>query len=359
MISTEFDVHAAAICWAAREIGATVQFLDSSQYLPSASAWINVGEANDFSFDGDVFDGDCVAWFRKGVLKKSAVAGAENVAYLSSEWMDYERGILGRMEEDQSFSWVNKLSSLRTAENKTKQLLEASRTGLNIPSTLITSNYARARAFVEGTGDVVIKPFVPHVWISKDGKTRNYIFARRINSQEFSEYSQDAFTQSPMFYQACIEKAGDIRVAVIGEKIFAVKMSYDHAKGIDHREFQNHPDFVYEQFVLDALTEKRLRNLMARLDVRVVSADFLLSKSGDLYFIDLNPSGAFLFIEKHLPHLNVLQAAVQEFVKNQNVSTGNCPGWEDFSLSSAKTASIQSGLKLIENRTPSNGITYV
>lgn len=359
MISTEFDVHAAAICWASREIGAKVQFLDSSKYLANASSWINIGEANDFSFDGDNFDGDCVAWFRKGVLKKAAVAKADNVAFLSSEWMDYERGMLGLMEEDRSFSWVNRLSSLRTAENKTRQLLEASRLGLNIPSTLITSNYARARAFVEAMGDIVIKPFVPHVWISKDGKSRDYVFARRLNYRDFSEYSQDAFTQSPMFYQKCIEKRGDIRVAVIGDKIFSVKMSYDHAKGIDHREFQNHPDFVYENFVLDAVTESRLRSLMTRLDVRVVSADFILSENGELYFIDLNPSGAFLFIEKHLPHLNVLQAAVEEFVKNQNVATDGCPGWEDFSQSSAKAASIQSGLKLVENRIPSSGITYV
>jgi hypothetical protein len=45
-----------------------------------------------------------------------------------------------------------------------------------------------------------------------------------------------------------------------------------------------------------------------------------------MHFIDLNPSGAFLFMEKHLPQLEILKASVQELVQNQNVSLDGCPG---------------------------------
>lgn len=359
MISTPYDMHATAICWAAQAVGAKVDYVDSSKFLTNAQSWIEIGHTPRLQLRHTELKDHCRVWFRKGTIIKPVDATPEDAAFVSSEWYDFERGFLSLLEDDTRCTWVNKLSSLKASENKIMQLVEGARVGLKIPKTIMTANYDVARSFMESCSEAVIKPFAPHLWISEKTGTRNFIFARKISIDNFLGYSQRSIVQSPMFYQECIDKVADIRVAVIGDTIFSVKMVYDHSKGIDHREYQNDSDFIYEPYEIDKITETFLRALMKKFDVRVVSADFVLGKDDKLYFIDLNPSGAFLFIEKYVPEYKVLSASVREFVKHQNISTMNVPGWSDFIQTTEFSAALDRSHARSETKAPARGITYV
>ena len=358
MISTPCDVHAIAISWAAREMGANTCFLDSSHFI-SKNAALALGKSSSVEMDGINSGEGCRLWFRKGASNKTIDAAPEDYNFVLGEWQDFERGVLGLAESLNQFTWVNKLSSLNSSENKAVQLLEAIRSGLNVPKTLITANYNKILSFVEDIGSVVIKPSVPHTWISSDGAARNVMYARKLDFNQISKFSTESITQAPMFYQQCIDKIADIRVTVIGGEIFSTKMTYDVNKGVDFREFQHEDEFFYESYSIDHDTKVKLLNLLKKFELRVVSADFLLDKKGELHFIDLNPSGAFLFMEKFVPELKVLGAAVREFTFNQNINMVGAPSLSEFLSSPEHVNSLKHGKNKMARKIANRGVTFL
>jgi hypothetical protein len=182
--------------------------------------------------------------------------------------------------------WVNNIVKDAAAAHKPWQLELARRIGLSIPDTLITTNPENVRAFWHARrGQVIYKPFLQtfHSWRE----------TRQLKSEELGQL--DSVRVAPVIFQSLVPGAADLRVTIIGSEIFAAavdlrKMEYK----LDVRLNQQ----AYEKHALPAATAEKLVTLMRRLGLEYGAIDLRLTPDGEYFFLEVNPAGQFLFVER-------------------------------------------------------------
>ncbi|MEU3099463.1 ATP-grasp ribosomal peptide maturase [Streptomyces sp. NPDC006967] len=115
--------------------------------------------------------------------------------------------------------YVNHPAAVARAESKPAQLRRFARLGLRIPPTLITNDPEAAREFAAERGPVVCKTFrgLP---AGDDGRT-GAIWTQRVDPETFD----DTLTVTAHLFQAEIPKTGDVRVTVVGRRVFAQQIA--------------------------------------------------------------------------------------------------------------------------------------
>lgn len=144
----------------------------------------------------------------------------ENAAYLNNERKHFFEGLYLTLEDAK---WVNPMFATHTAERKIYQLKAASSIGLNIPKSIITNKLKTAIAFLEAQSRAIIKPISNGLQVLKDKAYSIYTTA--INAQGFRDLELAETFNTPVFLQERIANRYDIRVTVVGETVFAVRIS--------------------------------------------------------------------------------------------------------------------------------------
>ncbi|KKR06259.1 MAG: RimK domain protein ATP-grasp [candidate division WS6 bacterium GW2011_GWF2_39_15] len=99
---------------------------------------------------------------------------------------------------------------------------------------------------------------------------------------------------TPMIFQQLIHKAYDLRVTVIGKKVFGCKIV---SEKMDWRTAQSEPETLYTPFDLsDEITSKCLL-MNQQLGLNFGAYDFAYSNDGKLVFLEINPNGQWGFVE--------------------------------------------------------------
>lgn len=194
--------------------------------------------------------------------------------------------------------WISSVSSIREAENKIYQLLVAREIGLDIPVSLITTSQAKAKIFLEHfNGNCIVKPI-------KNGKVDNHenptvIFTNLITQANMDLL--DGVTSCPTYLQSNIEKMADIRVTVVGRKVFTTKIFSQEFKEtmIDWRKGEN-TKVRHERTKLPPDIESKCIKLVNRLGLNFGAIDFILDRDMHYVFLEINPNGQWGWIEKRL-----------------------------------------------------------
>jgi hypothetical protein len=101
----------------------------------------------------------------------------------------------------------------------------------------------------------------------------------------------DLLKNAPVIFQERIPPFKDIRVTVVGERLFAAE-SESHL--LDWRTDES-VRWVRHELTEDCST--RILALMRRLRLDLGSFDFRMRRSGEYVFFEVNPNGQFLFLE--------------------------------------------------------------
>ncbi|HEX8407694.1 MAG TPA: alpha-L-glutamate ligase, partial [Thermoanaerobaculia bacterium] len=184
--------------------------------------------------------------------------------------------------------WMNPPAVDEVASRKALQLRVARELGLRTPRTLITSDPDEARRFIDsqGIGRTIFKTFscTHQVWRE----------TRLVRDQELEMLDQVRI--SPIIFQEYIAATADLRVTVVGDRIFPAS--------IDSRGTDYEVDFRMslgqartEPCELPSEIEERLFALMNRLGLVYGAIDLRRTKDGDYVFLEVNTGGEFLFIE--------------------------------------------------------------
>lgn len=185
-------------------------------------------------------------------------------------------------------AWMNVPSRDEEANRKPYQLRIARSVGLTIPRTLITSDPAAAERFARelGPGNVIYKAFT--------ATERAWRETRRLRDEELDLLRSVRF--APVIFQALVEAELDVRVTVVGDTIFATAVRlrpddyrYDYRVGLSDATVQAHE--------LPAAVIERVRRLMAELGLVYGALDFRRTRDGQYVFLEVNPSGQWLFME--------------------------------------------------------------
>lgn len=128
---------------------------------------------------------------------------------------------------------------------------------------------------------------------------------------------------TPGIYLEYIEKEYELRVTVIGEKIFAAKISKRQGGAfLDWRFHIDSNQAIVEKFELPDNFKAKIFNVVEEFDLKYGCLDFAVS-NGVPYFLEINPTGQFLFIENFVPEMPLL-AAFSSFVLSESTSYHVC-----------------------------------
>ena len=234
-------------------------------------------------------------WWRlkpKMKFEEKTMDEVEIEKFVTREWM----GILSALEDflEDKF-WINPRSVDTKIRNKPYQLSIASSSELKIPKGIITNNFAHVMDLNSQHNPLIYKP-LSYLIIPSD---RLILYANLLSNEELVAASQN-ISRAPSIYQEYIEKDYELRITVIGEDIYPVKIYSQTNENtiIDWRKDQL--NLEYELVSLDPEFEESLRNLHNNFNLIYGAYDFIVTPEGEHVFLEVNPVGQWLWLEEEL-----------------------------------------------------------
>jgi glutathione synthase/RimK-type ligase-like ATP-grasp enzyme len=294
VISSPGDQHAQAVLAHLEHAQAPAQLVDIGRYpnAMSLTAAFDQDEAWSYSLtdsDGTVvpLTDSRVIWWRRP-RAHTIDPRIRQPRHMIFSLRESSEALMGTFSSLDVF-WVNDPVSEWVAGQKLYQLRTAQAVGLAIPRTLVTSEPRHARAFVDELGPQrsVYKCF---------SATRQDWRETRIMRPEELELLENV-QYAPVIFQEYVPADVDLRVTVVGDRTFATAI---HSQGlgydVDYRMTLGRAPA--EPVELPASVERRLRVLMDRMHLVYGAIDLRRTPDGAFVFLEINPSGEFLFIEE-------------------------------------------------------------
>ncbi|MGH3917089.1 MAG: MvdC/MvdD family ATP grasp protein, partial [Pseudonocardiaceae bacterium] len=187
-------------------------------------------------------------------------------------------------------TWINTPTSVHRAEYKPRQLAHATAAGLTVPPTLITNDpHAVADFAARQPHGIITKTLYARMPRTEDGRLSGVVYT---NDVPTDRYRDPTITTTAHLFQATLVQKTDLRVTVVGDKVFATEIT--NAGELDWRRSDDNT--AYRPHELPDAVEAGVRRLMRSLDLFFGALDFILTDQG-YQFIEINPNGQWGWIE--------------------------------------------------------------
>lgn len=193
--------------------------------------------------------------------------------------------------------WVNNPVQIRYVSQKSYQLKVASKLSLKIPRSLITNNPSDAIDFFEEcNGQVAIKPFSPPAVASKDGVCG--LYTHKLEKDDLSKI--DFVKYAPCFFQEYIKKKSELRLTIVGNKIFSCEIDSQASKESRHDWRRSSKIFSVPHKIINLpfSLEKKCIRLVEELGLLFGAIDIIKTPEDQYIFLEVNPNGQWLWIEQ-------------------------------------------------------------
>lgn len=192
--------------------------------------------------------------------------------------------------------WVSPPAAIRAAEAKLEQLRRAVEVGLPVPATLVTDDPTRARDFCRVHRQIVAKSLgsaaVDHV------HGRSVIFTTALHEEDFDQL--DAVALVPTLLQERIPKRCDLRVTIVGERVFAAEIHTPYEPDILDWRREPLERLAHTHHELPEKVARQVTALTKGFGLQFAAIDFVVEPSGRYVFLELNPNGQWGWIELSL-----------------------------------------------------------
>ena len=173
-------------------------------------------------------------------------------------------------------------SILRKVENKIFQLKVSIDLGFLLPNSLITNDNTQANKF--NVSKIIAKPL-------STGKLTN---TTAIHSNLITENVED-IALTPIYFQEYIKKDYELRITVIKDVFYCVKIIADNK--IDWREGEDNN--LYELIDTPEIVKQECLDFLRACGLEFGAFDYIVS-DGKYYFLECNPNGQWLWLELKL-----------------------------------------------------------
>ncbi len=229
------------------------------------------------------------AWFRYPVEPLTTESEQQPyLAFVANESAGFLSGFL----ETMPWFWMNRPSAIAAASNKLRQLVCARELGLIVPETVATNCARAARDFIDGR-DGIAKT-VTNASFSQAGQ-KYVVYTTSVTLDDLSAASVGA---SPVIYQQRIVNDFDLRVTVVGNQAFAVRILVPNRDGAVDWRALDASRIVYERYRLPDWIEERCIALTRALSLSFAALDFIVTPDGEHVFLEVNPSGQWSWLEQ-------------------------------------------------------------
>ncbi len=188
--------------------------------------------------------------------------------------------------------WINHPINERRAKSKPAQLFTARELGFDIPRTVVTNDPNEVRRFVENSPRQVIYKGLSQ---PRDMEAGKVFFTGVLTPERLAKI--DSIRITPGIFQERVDKAYELRVTVVGSRMFSVKIdSQAHSETtLDWRRSLH--DVAYEPVELPRNIEDRLTRFMEDFGLIYGAFDLIVTPEGEYVFLEINPSGQFMWLE--------------------------------------------------------------
>jgi hypothetical protein len=292
LVTTAHDLAADLIVFHLRRRGADFVRFNQEDFPGQASlVWRGPATPATITLGADLIDCTEIrsAWFRYPVAPSAT--RPEQQSYLGFV-INEAAGFLSGFLETMPWFWMNRPSAAALAGNKLRQLACAPQLGLTIPPTLVTNSGQAAKDFVQERQSIA--KTVNNSGYT-DAGTRYVIYTTAVTVDDLTGESVGA---SPVVFQQRIGKAFDLRVTVVGTRVFAVRIHTENDEGtVDWRAIEP-SRLVYERYCLPAAIEKSCVDLVRAFLLTFAALDFIVTPDGEHVFLEINPSGQWGWLEQ-------------------------------------------------------------
>ena len=207
------------------------------------------------------------------------------------EWQEAIEGILSIIPTQK---WINHPLSIKGASYKIEQLNRCRKFGLNTPSSLVTSSKKDLDSFHSNFESLIIKP-ISHGYLEGNNvKEDKLLYTNSLTEDHISQFPENNFC--PTLFQERIDKEYDIRITVLDDQLVAVKLKNSSHYQVDIRR-DNMTGVSYSLCQFPTELENAVIALVRSYGLRFAAIDFVKSKQGDYYFLEINPNGQWAWID--------------------------------------------------------------
>lgn len=193
--------------------------------------------------------------------------------------------------------WINDPRHEIWSDVKSYSLLVAQKIGIRVPPFIISNLLSRSEQFA-ATGRLVIKPISEASLAHQDGMFLDVPSFTSFDSVGTSlfcleKFGPDEVDGTPFLLQRYIRRHEEYRITIADDRIISAKADIESSI-IDIKDSIEHK---YALCQLSHDLEELLHRLMNALGLRVCTFDMVRAENGDVFLVDINPSGNWLWLD--------------------------------------------------------------
>lgn len=180
--------------------------------------------------------------------------------------------------------------------------------GLATPRTLMTNDPAAAREFVRSCPNGAIAKMLAGFAVLDDQGQEQVVFTTSLDEAHLERL--DGLRFAPMVFQEKIRKQIELRVTVVGSRMFTAAVDSQRMAGaeVDWRERGVALLESWSPYELPAEVERALARYMERIGMQYSAIDLLVEPDGRHVFLEANPAGECFWLEHFAPHFPLTEA---------------------------------------------------
>lgn len=206
--------------------------------------------------------------------------------------IEYAQTLEGLYKVLKDAFWVSPVEAIRNAENKIYQQILATKVGLSIPAGMVTNNAKDFERFWDVVGmNCIVKP-VRSGQIGQP-KTEKIVYTSILDRLPSCEQIEIC----PTYIQEHISKRCDVRVTIVGKKIFSTAILSQGCKETMTDWRRGEHVLPYKEIALPQDIEEKCLQMMDALGLQFGAIDFIHDENGKYVFLEINPNGQWAWIE--------------------------------------------------------------
>lgn len=230
-------------------------------------------------------------WWRAVVPPLFDAPNGQLVDYCTRELVSFYEGLEPILKRS---LWVSRPSAIESARNKPRQLELAKELGFRVLDTAVTNSPSEARRRAAERATVFKSIRSPRIPV--DSGSHHTVFTTLLSGEALD--GVEGIVSCPGILQEFLDKAGDVRVTVIGTEVFGVFIDSQAARAssVDFRLGAR--DLSYRAFDVSSGDAGRCRAMLSALGLQYGAFDFGLTRAGEMVFFEVNPNGQWGWLEQ-------------------------------------------------------------
>jgi glutathione synthase/RimK-type ligase-like ATP-grasp enzyme len=310
IISFNRDLHAQAIRQRLHQLGAAADIIDTATFPTDFFLEQREGRVREIDLNGCASDAYHAIWWRRVRAPRVAVEVKDDQErrYAAQECREALFGALHAT----GLPIYNNPEKENRAVLKPYQLRIAAQCGLDVPTTLISNRPDAVRAFRKEHTNVIYKAFSAPPFMLAD--------TRPLADDDLPELWR--LTYAPAIFQAYIPLGREYRVTLIADRAFVAEIKIQQPEA--RFDWRVDPKYEVLPASLDSRLIQRLQELRIRLGLDSGSIDLRECPSGNIYFLEINPTGQFLFLDAYAG-FDTATAFCEMLLQDRKSAASNAP----------------------------------